>query len=98
VKIYLAICQDRHISVQVYPFTECDAAIRMAQRFVEEMAHPEATITSSLIPGWEYYSTYSCEGDCVYVVGADLDLPFDPATTVMKRCPDCDAIWIAKER
>jgi len=85
-KIYLVIWEDRHTDTTAHPFTDLDNAIVNARQAamsvcrwpdeVEEWRHGDINA-----PNWFIYSSflfhlkYSCEGDHVRVVEADIDKP-----------------------
>lgn len=73
VKIYIAICEDRHIDSVVRVFDTPEKAISYAKSFVEDNArHPE-DVEESKIDGWLYHCSFSDEGDHVRVEESDLN-------------------------
>jgi dUTP pyrophosphatase len=67
-KIYTAICQDRHIDPVVRVFDKLENAINYAKSFAEENANYPKYIEEHSTKGFLYHCTYSCEGDNVVVV------------------------------
>ena len=80
-KLYIAIVEDRHIDVEVQPFTTPEAAIAYARTQAEANDRgyvpdeDDEDIGEQEIEGYVYYATYSPEGDSVSVVERDLDAP-----------------------
>lgn len=72
-KIYIALCEDRHIDIVVKVYTTPDKAIAYAKAFVEENARFPDEIDESEIPGWLYSATYSGQGDGVRVEEGTLE-------------------------
>lgn len=71
-KIHLVILEDRHIDTMVYPYQNKDQAIERAEEIASKHCrHPE-DFEEEEIEGWLYYARYSCEGDSVRVVEAEL--------------------------
>ena len=72
-ELYIVIWSDRHSDVTVHPFTDKDVAISEARRTAKEYCkHPEY-YNEEQIDGWLFYAQYSCEGDNVRVVTAELN-------------------------
>lgn len=72
--VYIAIVEDRHTDVEVYPFSIAEAAIYFARATAYQNARTPADVEETPIDGWLYHATYSVEGDSVRVVAKDLDL------------------------
>ena len=76
VNIYIVIVEDRHCDVITYPFTDKYEAVSEAKRIAKEYCrYPEDYQEHDYgrDSGWLFYANYSCEGDCVRVVTAELD-------------------------
>jgi len=72
-KIYLAICIDRHVDPHVKAFAVLERAKKYARGWVDENArHPES-IEESDVGGWLYHCQYSEEGDYVFVIDGELE-------------------------
>ena len=70
-KIYNVIVEDRHTDAAVTSFRHREDAIEYAKDYID--AIEAVDIDDSYTPeGWEYFCTYSVEGDCVWVVGTTL--------------------------
>lgn len=82
-KIYIVIIEDRHVDVEVEPFSTAELAIEYAKEARgANCRHPEdieeGEITQDMRDeGWLYHSTYSSEGDSVRVVERTLDYEED---------------------
>jgi hypothetical protein len=75
--VYVAMICDRHADPEPYVFTTQEMAITYAATCVSEYArHPE-DIEDHVPPpdGWLYYTTYSPEGDAVWVLAKQIDAP-----------------------
>ena len=73
--IYIVILEDRHIDVEVTPFTTAAEAIKEAKfqaheacRFASDYKENPELCTND----WVFAATYSCEGDNVRVVRKTL--------------------------
>jgi hypothetical protein len=66
-KLYAAICSDRHIDTVVRVFDTPEKAIAYAKAFVKENCRYPEYIEEEQIDGCLYYSTYSTEEDFVMV-------------------------------
>ena len=81
-KVYVAMIADRHTDPEPEVFSTAEAAIGYARDF----ALAESTYGSRTgehyeerpVEGWLFQATYTCEGDSVWVVEKELDLPEDP--------------------
>jgi len=76
-KIYIAIWEDRHTDTEVYAFSTPDKAIEWAKAMVREHDRhnelDEALTQPMIRGGWLYYGRYSCEGDHIHIVEAEID-------------------------
>ena len=75
-ELYIVIIEDRHSDVAVYPFSNKEKAIQEARRIAKKYCrHPEDYQEHDYGRdiGWLFYANYSCEGDHVLVVTAELD-------------------------
>ena len=66
-KVYLAICLDRHIDPVIEVFDTKQEAIQYAKDFVRDYACHAEQIQESKVNGWLYHCDYSSENDYVYV-------------------------------
>lgn len=68
-EIYIAICNDRHIDVDIQVFTKPEPAIQYAKDFVPERYDIiEQELTKEMKQaGWLYLAHYGTEGDSVRV-------------------------------
>ena len=71
-KIYLVNTEDRHADTTVEPFYNADKAVAEAKRLAKEYCRWDEDYEESYIDGWLFYANYSCEGDCVRVVEAEM--------------------------
>ena len=74
-KIYIALCCDRHIDEKVKVFTKPELAIEYVKEFIGEdcdITEQELTKEMELV-GWIYLANYGVEGDYVRVEEAYLD-------------------------
>ena len=65
--IYIVVIEDRHCDVQVAAFLNRKDAIGFAKNEAAINCVNSEDIVEEKIEGWEYFCTYSCEGDCVRV-------------------------------
>ena len=72
-KIFIAICKDRHIDTTAHPFSTAEKAIKFARKRAKEYAREPDDVEESDIDGWLFYATFSCEGDCIYVIETEMD-------------------------
>ena len=78
-KVYVALCEDRHIDPVIHVFTLPERAIDYCKRWTKENAlHPddieEYELTDDMrAGGWIYAATYSGEGDHVTAMEMELD-------------------------
>ena len=72
-KLYIAICQDRHEDTLVRVFDAPEKAIAYAKNFVSDRARVSKDIRESTCFGLLYQCTFSCEGDYVYVEESKLN-------------------------
>jgi hypothetical protein len=72
-KIYIAICQDRHIDTVVRVFDDLEKAISYAKSFVKDCSNFPEDIKEFNVDGWLYHCAYSCEGDFVRVEEGELN-------------------------
>ena len=77
-KIFIAIWKDRHTDTTAHPFYNQEEAVDWARGKAKVYAEHaggsedyEETDCAN-IDGWVFYATYSCEGDCIYVVEAEI--------------------------
>ena len=76
VKLFMVIIEDRHTDVTVHPFSNEGVAIEEANRVAKELGREHDFYEEhdyGKNDGWLYYANYSCEGDSVRVVEAELD-------------------------
>lgn len=75
--IWIVIIEDRHIDVDVRPFTSMPAAAGAAHEWVSDQRDvTELEITEGMAAdGWVLYLEYGTEGDGVRVVERELDGP-----------------------
>ncbi len=73
-KLYIAICIDRHIDEVVRVFSTPEKAIDYCKRFMKENANYPEEIREEPINGWLYNAIYSSEGDNVRVEESELDI------------------------
>jgi hypothetical protein len=75
VDIYIVILEDRHIDVEVTPFTTAATAIEAAQRQAHEACRCAEDYEENpeyCTDNWIFAATYSGEGDSVRVVKKTL--------------------------
>jgi hypothetical protein len=75
--IWITVIEDRHIDVDVRPFSDMPAAIAYARDWTsDERDVSEMELTDAMArDGWVFYAEYGTEGDCVRVVERELDGP-----------------------
>ena len=71
--IYIVVIEDRHTDVQVEAFLDREKAIDFAINTVIEYVQCREDIKEEIVEGWEYFCTYSCEGDCVRVEKIEIN-------------------------
>lgn len=77
--IYLLIIEDRHLDVEVRPYSTENLAMAAFNKCAEDWGAgppllPEAGLDSGMVEkGWLIYAEYSIEGDSIRVVKCELD-------------------------
>lgn len=71
-KIYIAICSDRHSDDVISAFKKPESAIEFAKHFIELNKWEDVEVEEEEIEGWLYYARYSEEGDSVRVEECEL--------------------------
>lgn len=71
--MYILIIEDRHSDTSAHPFTMKETAIANAKHIAKKYARQESDYEEQEIDGWDFYATYSCEGDCVRVEKQPVD-------------------------
>ena len=74
-KVYIAICMDRHIDPIINIFRTLEKAIDCCKEYIKDMVRFPEDIKESIIDGWLYYCDYSVEHDYVYVIERELSNP-----------------------
>ncbi len=72
-RLFTAIWNDGHSDTTAHIFSDREKAIAWAKAKAKESAWAETDYEEEQIEGWEFYASYSCEGDCIYVVETELD-------------------------
>ena len=72
-KLYVAICCDRHTDECVRVFSTPEKAIAFCKKFMEECAKFPEDIEEKPVKGWLFHATYSQQGDKVRVEETELD-------------------------
>lgn len=76
-KLYVAVCEDRHSDVDIAVFDTPEKAIEYAKDFARgNERHPELMPEDERfqdIPEWVYNETYDYEGDSVHVIATTLN-------------------------
>ena len=76
-EIYIVIWKDRHCDDDAIPFSTEEKAISFAKAKAREYDRfndlAEILTEPMKSDGWLYYGSYSCEGDCLYVVKRTID-------------------------
>lgn len=75
--IYVVVINDRHVETEIEVFTDRTEAIAWAQEKVHDYAgYPEdieESLNDAMVEsGWQYYASYSPEGDHAFVVEKEL--------------------------
>ena len=72
-KYYIAITEDSSVDVEVSLFDNREHAIEWAKAESIEIAQTNRDeYQEEEIKGWEFYATFSCEGDSIRVVETEL--------------------------
>lgn len=80
--IYVAIVNDRHTDTEAHLFSTADRAIAFAKEYLEGCGESaqyvdaeDATMTDESLEaaGWLFYTCYSTEGDCIWVMPREVD-------------------------
>ena len=81
-KIYVVMVEDRHTNTEAHLFSTPENAIAYAHGVLDdnsesaEYVDPEDARMSDedlAAAGWLFYGCYSTEGDCVWVLPAEMD-------------------------
>ena len=72
--IYLLVNEDRHIDIDIYPFSTYELALEAGESFMEEndyedISEPDEYNSEYLL----WYQRYNNEGDCIYIIERELD-------------------------
>lgn len=70
--VYIVNIDDRHSNISTYVFADPDKAMEFAKAEALDLCRDETYFEEMTVHGWLYYATYSCEGDCVWVVEKEL--------------------------
>ena len=78
--IYLVIIEDRHVDVEVLPFSTEDlartAAGKLLAEYGGEVVDEDAGLNPAMVAdGWIAYVRYSVEGDSIRIIKRQLDGP-----------------------
>jgi hypothetical protein len=74
-KIYIAVCCNRHTDDDIKLFTTAEAAIVYCQNFIRDQeARPCDVEEQDVSENWIYYCLYTAEGDSVRVEVAELEI------------------------
>ena len=71
-KLYIALCQDRHEDALIKVFKRQDSAIEFCKKFMEDNRSKNSEIKYFDIDGWLFHATYAAEGDSVTVMETEL--------------------------
>lgn len=74
-KIYIVIISDRHSDTEVRPFYNPNEAVTAARDLAKSYCRYKEDYEEEQLGrdiGWLFYATYSCEGDHVHVVTAEM--------------------------
>ena len=74
-EVYIAIWKDRHSDTTAHPFSDADKAIEWARSKAKEYCRYQSDYSERDVAGWLFHAEYSCEGDCIYVIEAEMDKP-----------------------
>jgi hypothetical protein len=83
--IYVTMIKERHMETEVHLFSTAEKAIFFAKEYLKGQADsaadvdPEdATISEEDLAasGWLFYTCFSTEGDCVWVLPKEVDESF----------------------
>lgn len=66
--MFIVGIEDRHADVDVHLFYDKDNAIEFARNEAIAGGRGIDGIEEHGYPGWVYYATYSCEGECTWVI------------------------------
>ena len=75
--IYVIIWHDLHTDTTVHPFTDLKAAIAEARKTAKKMAHEPNDYIEQNYPDSIFLAEYSCEGDNVQVIEAEINKPLE---------------------
>ena len=80
--IYVVMVEDRHADTDAHLFSTPEKAITYAQSVLDENSESAAYLDPDIArmsderlarAGWLFYGCYSTEGDCVWVLTAEID-------------------------
>jgi hypothetical protein len=74
-KVYIAVCKDRHINPVVAAFTTEPLAEKFAREFMDDHMAQPSKIEERHVEGCLLYLVYGDEGDYAFVVESELDQP-----------------------
>ena len=70
--IYIVVHDDRHTDTEIHAFKKRDDAVRFARQIAIDYCKFEECYNEESYDSYEFFSTYADEGDCVYVVEAEV--------------------------
>jgi len=80
--IYVVMIRDRHTDTEAHLFSTSEKAISFAQSYLvgcgdsaQYVDPKDATMSSKELEsaGWLFYTCYSAEGDCVWMLPKEVD-------------------------
>jgi len=71
-KIYIVLVEDRHDDVRIIPFSDKGIAITHARTLAKKYNHDPEDYEEEDIEGWLFFARYTCEGDSIRVIEAEL--------------------------
>lgn len=72
-EIYIVMINDRHHEPEAVAHRDKDKAIKDAKEIAESYCSHKEDFEEHQSEDWLYHATYSCEGDCVWVVKTKLE-------------------------
>lgn len=73
-KLFVAVCSDRHLDDVIRVFSSNELAIQFCKDWVEDEEVNDGELNHYMVDaGWTYYAQYSFEGDHVRVETVELD-------------------------
>lgn len=70
--VYVIIISDRHSDISIEVWSDKDPAIDRARALAKSYNRFSDDYCEHSVPGYIFHTSYSCEGDCVFVKEVEI--------------------------